>query len=63
MGSSWAPAVVAAAVFAAARLQGHNLDWFPFPTITPPTPDLLPALTCLLLAIPALPWPSRGSSG
>jgi len=55
-------AVVAAAVFLGARFFGLEADWYPYPELTlpPVTPALIVA--SLLLAFPALPWPSPRST-
>jgi energy-coupling factor transport system permease protein len=57
-----AAAVVAASVFLGARFAGLEPDWYPYPALTlPPVTSALIAAS-LLLALPALPWPSPRST-
>lgn len=54
-----ATAVGAVAVLLAARLAGVPLDWYPFPTVAPPSVNPLVVAGCLLLAAPLVSPPSR----
>jgi energy-coupling factor transport system permease protein len=56
-----AAAAAAVAGFLLSRLAGWAADWYAYPSLQPPTVAPLPVLACLLLALPALTWPSRRS--
>ena len=58
-----AAALAAASLFLGARLLGWPLDWQPYPNLTLPPLEPLLAVGVLLLALPAVPWPSRTSNG
>jgi energy-coupling factor transport system permease protein len=52
----------ALALFVLAALTGQVGDWFAYPTLQVPSLSRLPALACLLLAVPALLWRSPPSA-
>jgi len=51
---------LAVAAFIAARVAGWAPDWYPYPTLSFPTVDPRPLLSCLLLFVPVTMWRSRG---
>ena len=51
-------ALAAAALTVVARATGSLADWYPFPTATLPEVSVLPALACVLLAVPLVAWRS-----
>lgn len=55
-------ALAAALPFLGARLLGALPDWYPYPSIQPPSVSPVLVLACLLLALPALTWRSQSSS-
>jgi energy-coupling factor transport system permease protein len=57
-----AAAWLGAGLFLVDRLRGGTLDWEPYPTLTLPRVDLVLVAACLLLVLPALPWPSSAST-
>jgi energy-coupling factor transport system permease protein len=58
-----AAALSAAALFLALRVSGVAMDWYPYPTLSPPPVNPLLVAGCLGLALPAvrLPGPVGGS--
>jgi energy-coupling factor transport system permease protein len=48
--------VAAIIVTVLARVTGSLPDWYPFPTATLPDVAVLPAVACILLAVPLVSW-------
>ena len=57
-----AAAGFAAGLFLVGRLRGWTLDWEPYPALTLPPVDPVLVAACLLLVLPAVPWPSSAST-
>lgn len=55
-----AAAALAVILFVAARASGLAPDWDPYPTLAPPSLDLLSLAACVLLFTPLVTWRSRG---